>query len=37
MSESCVNGQPWVAYLTHLGAELCREVLNKLLKYMKKR
>ena len=28
MSESIVNGQPWVAYLSHLDAKLRREVLK---------
>ena len=32
MSESIVNGQPWVAYLTHLDAELRREVLKQIVK-----
>ena len=31
MSESIVNGQPWVAYLSHLDAKLRREVLLKIL------
>ena len=32
MSESIVNGQPWVAYLSHLSAELRREVLKQIVK-----
>lgn len=32
MSESTVNGRPWVAYLSHLGAELRREVLKQIVK-----
>ena len=32
MSESIVNRQPWVAYLTHLDAELRREVLKQIVK-----
>ena len=32
MSESIVNGQPWVAYLSHLSAELRRDVLKQIVK-----
>ena len=32
MSESVVNGQSWVAYLSHLDAELRREVLKRIVK-----
>ena len=32
MSESIVNGQPWVAYLSHLDAKLRREVLKQIVK-----
>ena len=32
MSESTVNGQPWVAYLSYLDAELRREVLKQIVK-----
>lgn len=32
MNESIVNGQPWVAYLSHLSAELRRDVLKQIVK-----
>lgn len=32
MSESIINGRPWVAYLSHLDAELRREVLKRIVK-----
>jgi hypothetical protein len=32
MSESIVNGQQWVAYLSHLDAKLRREVLKQIVK-----
>ena len=32
MSESIVNGQPWVTYLSHLSAELRRDVLKQIVK-----
>ena len=32
MSESIVNGRPWVAYLSHLDAKLRREILKQIVK-----
>ena len=36
MSESIVNGQPWVAYLSHLSAELRRDILKQIVKTYRK-